>query len=379
MTRILGRDPARRCKQVSEWPEGDRMRRAQALVGGDVIEAGGSLADYSIRSIRCFDAGYGRWLQWLDQRGELNPTASPATRATRQRVAAYTADLLKVNSTKTTMGRLNELYYMCRGLDPGHPLPWLPRMITAVRSRHVPVRIKAPRLVGVNELFRLGLRLMKQAAEASTTRLQALQYRHGLIISLLAACPLRRRNLAMLRIGDNLIRNEDEWWIDIPGSATKTGMPLVFPLPAELAVFMDEYIARFRPILLRMRGRRHRAAGEAFWISEDGSPMSYYSLYAPIVRATRAALGRSVNPHLFRDCAATSVAVDDPDHVRIIAPLLGHASLSTSERHYNQARGHDAARRWQEHIRALRLRVTPDPEDESEDRRAPPDREAHLP
>ena len=243
---------------------------------------------------------------------ELDPAASPAARVTRQRVAAYVEDLLKFNGTKTIMGRLNELSRMCRALDPGHPLHWLPRMSTSLRARHVPVRLKAPRLVGADELFQLGLRLMKQAAEARTTRRQALQYRNGLIISLLAACPLRRRNLAMLRIGDNLIPNQGEWWIDIPGSATKTGVPLVFPLPANLTIFIDEYITRYRPILLQMCGRWHRAAGDAFWISEDGSPMSYHSFYAPIARATRAAFGRSVNPHLFRDCAATSVAVAEP-------------------------------------------------------------------
>ena len=177
MSRILGRDPTRRCKRVSEWPEGDRVRRTQALMSGDVIEEGGSLADYSVWSIRCFDAGYGRWLQWLDiQRDELDPAASPAARVTRQRVAAYVEDLLQFNGTKTIMGRLNELYHMCRALDPGHPLHWLPRMSTSLRARHVPVRLKAPRLVGVDELFQLGLRLMKQAAEARTTRRQALQY-----------------------------------------------------------------------------------------------------------------------------------------------------------------------------------------------------------
>ena len=27
--------------------------------------------------------------------------------------------------------------------------------------------------------------------------------------------------------------------------------------------------------------------------------------------------GHALNPHLFRDCAATSIAIEDPDHVRI--------------------------------------------------------------
>jgi hypothetical protein len=30
-------------------------------------------------------------------------------------------------------------------------------------------------------------------------------------------------------------------------------------------------------------------------------------------------LGVAINPHLFRDCAATTIATDDPEHVLIIA------------------------------------------------------------
>jgi integrase len=82
--------------------------------------------------------------------------------------------------------------------------------------------------------------------------------------------------------------------------------------------------------------------------------MTQPAIYDRIVKVTRAELGRSVNPHLFRDCVATSIAIDDPDHVRIVAPLLGHRTLATSERHYNQARTREAALRWQEHLIALR-------------------------
>jgi integrase/recombinase XerD len=357
MTKILGRNPARRCKAESEWPAGDRARRAQALIGGDVIDGGGSLADYSSPFLRRLDAGYGRWLQWLDLHNQLDPVASPAARVTRRRVTAYVDDLRVANSTTTASGRLDELYYMCRAIDVGHPLPWLPHMAAMIRASNISVRIKAPRMVGAVQLFRLGLRLMEHAGDANTPRRGVMQYRNGLIISLLAACPLRLRNLAMLWIGDSFIRHQDEWWIDIPGSATKTGVPLVFPLPTELTVFINEYLERYRPVLLEMRQRWVKAAGDALWISTAGSAMSYDSFYGPITRTTRAAFGRSINPHLFRDCAATSVAVDDPDHVRIVAPLLGHASLSTSERHYNQARSHQAARRWQEHLLALRGRA----------------------
>ena len=57
----------------------------------------------------------------------------------------------------------------------------------------------------------------------------------------------------------------------------------------------------------------------------------------PICRLTKKAFGTSINPHLFRDCAATMIAIEDPSHVRIVPSLLGHTSLKTAERHHNQA------------------------------------------
>jgi integrase/recombinase XerD len=69
---------------------------------------------------------------------------------------------------------------------------------------------------------------------------------------------------------------------------------------------------------------------------------------------TRRAFGRTINPHLFRDCAATSVAVHDPEHVRIASVVLGHAWASTTEKYYNQAQMLTAAREHNREIVSLR-------------------------
>ena len=73
-----------------------------------------------------------------------------------------------------------------------------------------------------------------------------------------------------------------------------------------------------------------------------------------VARHTRAAFGRAVNPHLFRDWAATSLAIEDPAHVRIAAQVLGHGAFSTTERHYNLARGQEAATTWHQILEGLR-------------------------
>ena len=75
--------------------------------------------------------------------------------------------------------------------------------------------------------------------------------------------------------------------------------------------------------------------------------MNPLSIPNRIKKHTRAAFGRDLSVHLFRDCAATTIAVDDPKHVRSIMPILGHASMAVSEKHYNQARSLEASRRYQ--------------------------------
>lgn len=62
-----------------------------------------------------------------------------------------------------------------------------------------------------------------------------------------------------------------------------------------------------------------------------------------VMTVTRKVFGRSVNPHLFRDCVATSMAMNFPEDVRITAPVLGYRSIAIQERNYNQAGSYHAA------------------------------------
>ena len=92
--------------------------------------------------------------------------------------------------------------------------------------------------------------------------------------------------------------------------------------------------------------------------------MTMIAIYDVFTRRTAAAFGQSINPHLFRDCAATSIAIDDPAHVRIASQILGHRSTATTEQYYNQAQAIDAARRYQDFLVGLRngtMRDDPEP------------------
>jgi integrase/recombinase XerD len=197
-----------------------------------------------------------------------------------------------------------------------------------------------------DELLALGMHLMDAAEKAPTPRLAALAFRDGLVIALLALRPLRRKNLAGLIIGVTLQRAGTGWLICFPPADTKNKDPIEATWPTALLPALETYIAVHRPVLAALKSRWAAPIGDALWVSSHGSPLTQMALYDVIRDRTQAAFGTGVSPHRFRDAAATTLAVEDPDHVRLATVLLGHRSPATTERYYQQARSLDAHRRY---------------------------------
>ena len=339
---------------VCEWPSADRALWETAIAPGDVLEDGGARARHAAVTNRKVEQDYGRWLTWCFRREVLLLTTAPADRITPERVKAYVADMAEVNATGTILVRLQALYEIANVFDPERDWQWIRRIQSRVRARHAPVRSKRARLVGAADLLALGEQLMQSAPALLTDRLRARQFRDGLIIALLAARPLRLRNLAGLELERTLARRGGTWWIAVPPEETKTGQIIELPWPDVLIAPLSTYLNEHRRVLCKMRGRWARSIGQAVWVSTHGSPMGQAAIYEAIIGRTSTAFGRPINPHLFRDCAATSIAIEDPAHVRIASQILGHRSAATTEKYYNQAQAIDAARRYQDFLVGLR-------------------------
>jgi integrase/recombinase XerD len=121
-----------------------------------------------------------------------------------------------------------------------------------------------------------------------------------------------------------------------------------------LVPHLETYLADHRAGIMALRGSRTGASSDALWLSMHGSAMTDNGIYRRVVARTSEGLGQPINPHLFRDCAVTSVAIDDPSNIGIASRLLGYRTGSTTERYYNQARGVEASRVMQDHLLALR-------------------------
>jgi integrase/recombinase XerD len=354
MTTILPAAAERRCKPVDQWPQYDRDCWHAALRAGDLLEPGGCRAGHSRFSNRTMMRGYGRWLAWLDGRGLLDGQVGPGDRITPDRVRTYAADLEVENASGTVIARIIELKVMASIMTPARDWSWIYRMASSIRVRHEPARPKRHRLVDITRLLDLGIDLMA-AAENETTGLRRFKtYRDGLMIAALASRPLRLRNFTGLILDRTLVQRGEAWWIQIPAAETKTRTAIEVPWPEMLVPHLETYLANHRAGIVALRGSCRDAASGALWLSMYGSPMTDNGIYDRVVARTREGLGRAINPHLFRDCAATSIAIDDPAHVGIASRLLGHRTGSTAERYYNQARSLEASRLMQKSLLARR-------------------------
>jgi site-specific recombinase XerD len=118
--------------------------------------------------------------------------------------------------------------------------------------------------------------------------------------------------------------------------------------PWALGEALARYLMTFRPVLLGA------GSTDALWISKSGSPLSKKDVAFRITTRTAQAFGVAINPHMFRHIAATAIASREPESIEAASKILGHAGLSTLERHYNKATSDDACSRYYETIRALR-------------------------
>jgi integrase/recombinase XerD len=82
---------------------------------------------------------------------------------------------------------------------------------------------------------------------------------------------------------------------------------------------------------------------DRLWLSWRGHPLDYQDVHRTIRAVTAKLFGTPMHPHIFRDCLATCVALDDPANMGVATALLGHRWLSTINRYCNQAKQHQAA------------------------------------
>lgn len=307
-----------------------------------------SLCDATIKK---YQRGYGRWLNFLATSNRLSPNDSPVDRITRTNILAFVSALQRHGiAPSTIVGRLYDLRHVATALVPDRDWKWLSDIVSPLRLQARKARHNPSRIVSSRELVGAGIQLMDEAEKDPTvpSRYRSIRYQDGLMLAFLAARPLRRGNFVSIRIGKNLIRQGDGYTLFFTAAETKTRRTFEIAFPGALVPYLERHIDHHRIRLLK------GAESDRLWISWRGTEIKDHTVFCRIIRLTTRLFGHSLNPHLFRDCAATSVAILDPANMAVASTLLGHVSPHSVERSYNQASALEAGRMYHKAILDLR-------------------------
>jgi integrase len=346
-------DDPRRALPKPEWPVSHRDAFETATRQAGPLDEPGALAHLAPLTIDRYASAWGHWLAYRRLQDPMPPDEPLAVCLTPERVADFIRRMQGRLAPQTVQHRVVGLYLVGRAIMPEQDLGWLKRMVAVVSYRALPTRNKAAMLRPAHELVEAGIMLMDQAEAwiGGEPRRRAAHHRNGLALALLALRPLRSRNFSTLELDRHLLRDGDGWRIVVDAGETKAGNRIELPFPAALVPYLERHLERWRPVLLKGK------ASSRLWISAHGRALNAHKLYILVGRITEKLFGQRMTLHIFRDCAATHVAIHDPEHMGVATALLGHRSMATTQRHYNLARSREAASLMQQAVLELRRRA----------------------
>jgi len=319
-------------KDVANWPLPDRELWLRGLAPASRLKETGHAVQWRPGTVSKTARAYATWLMWLNETGQFKEGEQPSERLTNERVDAYRKHLeSNVKSLVTVRSLLHGIERTMSVIAPRNACQHLKRCANSYPKKRDPLKKRA-RLQNPVVLRQLGLDLMDSADEKLVpTRRDAVIYRDGLMIALLACRAMRLRNLTSIDTDKHFGKTRTETLLEFPASEVKNHKKWTNSWPELLLPRLARYLSLYRPLLLKDREDTGR-----LWISERICPLTDSGIYYAITTRTRNAFGLSLNPHLFRDAAITSLAVHNPELVGLGCHVLGN-SLATSQTHYNQA------------------------------------------
>jgi integrase len=335
---------------VHEWPDADRRAWEDACRAGSRFKPGGTASGLALVSRDDFARRYGAFLGFLQRSGRLERAAAPAAQVTPPNVEVYIASLTARVRSGTVWNCIYKLRRAAELLTPTADFSWLAEIEKDLALVMEP-RSKFDRLVFTGRLVEAGLTLVAEAQGFATNDLaRARGTRNGLMIALLALCPIRLKNFAALEIGRTFKEINGKWWIALPGISTKSRRPDERSVPALLNRYIDMYLNQSRPVLLGSRPPTN-----ALWLSSTtGRPMTTKNLGTLVSKITLETLGVDVSPHLFRTAAASTAAAYGGSTPHLASALLNHTDPRVTEEDYNRASSVSAARAYSAIVAELR-------------------------
>jgi integrase len=344
--KVIRARPARsklvRALPIAEWPAADRDCWNRACEPGARLTRGGLASHLAPVTRNDLASRYGYFLDCLKRASILDHRCGPAAQVTPAKVDAYLAELRARVSSVTVYGSIQKLRRAAELIAPKLDFVWLSEIEKDLALVMIP-RSKFDRVVLTEVLVEAGLTLIAEAeASGRSDLVRARGVRNGLMVALLALCPIRLKNFAALEIGKTIMNSRGAWWIVLPYSMTKSRRADERRVPDVLNAVFETYVDRYRPMLLR-EGR----STNALWVSShDGAAMSYVGVEVTVKGTTRSAIGVDVCPHMFRTAAASTAAIHCGNTPHLASAILQHTDPRVTEEHYNRATCMSAAQAY---------------------------------
>ena len=336
------------------WPLADKIAWEAACRPGIRLTRGGAASHLRPVTQNDLASRYGYFLDFLSRSGRLDAEAKPGAHVTLKNVERYVGDLKKRVSSVTVYGSIYKLRRITQLIAPERELAWLIEIERELFSQMRP-KSKWDRVVLGEVISEAGLTLIAEAELAvklpKLTR--ARMVRNGLMLALLAQCPIRLKNFAALEIGRSIVKVDETWWILLTASETKEKRADERPIEDDIGDAIDKYLKFYRPIL----ARGGDSAG-ALWLVINGEAMAQCSVREVITETTRSIIGVAINPHLFRTAAATTAAIHAGDKPHLGAALLHHSHPVVTLETYNRASSISAGRAYRDVNQRLRSKKT---------------------
>ncbi len=333
-----------------DWPAVDLAGWARALAPAHgLFDSGGAAERLSPRGLGKIAGSYATWLSFLERRGELDPTESPAARVTPDRLDRWVDEQRgRCVRDSTINTRLRDLHAVLRLIAPTADVTFITNPRGVGLKRALPPAPKPVAIVVSHDLLRRAIALFEAGARGERYAEGATAIRDAALLGLLAAHAPRIGSIAAMRIGTQIVREPDGYRLSFAAADTKTRRPLVFDLHPALVPVFDAYLERARP---RLGGR----GTDWLWSGTKGKPLGVGGLSKIVFRRTTDWFGIAHGPHWFRKCLRSTAGRHSPEAALDAACVLGHGA-EVSVRHYLEAGSMAALRRHGQRIASRRRR-----------------------
>lgn len=164
----------------------------------------------------------------------------------------------------------------------------------------------------------------------------------ALAVELLLMAPMRMGNLVRLRLDQHVIRpggSSGPVHLVVPGSETKAGEEIEYPLSGSTKEMFDTYLRDYRP-------RLSSEDGPWLFPAKGGGCKAQSTLSQQLSEAIYKHTGLTITPHQFRHIAAKFLLTNEPGNFEGVRQLLAHRNVKSTTTFYTGLQTSNAARHY---------------------------------